>query len=181
MIPPIPWLGRLTAPPPPPSFLSSASLSPPPRYCAATAGCRPCAISVAAAALPATATQLPRFPSPPRCHHCRRAVAMLPPPPPLCCHHHHRRASTATALPLLPPLSPSSQLPRFRRRDAATIAAAPPPPLLCCRHHRRFAATSTALPLLPCCHCRHRCLHFCCCRRCRPRRQQVRLCPFLFC
>jgi hypothetical protein len=63
--------------PPLPLFLSLSLLSPPPRYCAATAGCRRCAI--AAAALPAA--QPPRCPPLPRCHYrCRAIAAPLPPP-----------------------------------------------------------------------------------------------------
>ncbi len=162
--------------------LSSASLLPPLRYRAATAGCCHCAISVAAAALPATATQLPRFPPPLRCRHRPRAVAELPPPPPLCCHH--RCVSAAAALPPPPPPLPLSQLTCFCCHLAATIAAAPPLLLPCCHCHRRFAVISTALPLLLCCHCRHRrrrCLCFC--RFCRFRllRRQAHLRPFLFC
>jgi hypothetical protein len=88
------------APPPPPRHRRRATtatalyclccwlLLPPPRYRAATAKCQRWAIAVAAAALPAAAAQLPRFPSLQCCHRHRR-----------CCHQAND-AAAATAPPL---------------------------------------------------------------------------------
>ena len=153
-----------------PLFLSLTLL--PPHYCAATARCRRHAI--AAAALPAAASQPPHCLPPPRCHHLCKAVAavdVLPLPPPCCrrhccLHFHHcrclcrRHCYAATALlptptvtlPATAPLTPLSPRRCHRHRCnavAATTVLPPPPPPTCYQQQRHHPANNAAAAMLP--------------------------------